>query len=202
MNKLKSALPDAVLSAGDRLQLRFARRGDRWEHSVQFRTAGHAVWQLDSDEGAADDGWPPSPPFQSLEMHTQPDGRKFALLVGMAGASHWSASIETDPVKKRIVFDVACRIKFEPQWLGSSYLLLDSNGLDNIADDGDVERFPAERPRIETIALESRPDGSLPTVETAGPKILVRPSNLSGRVPRTVRWKYAISATEPAAPAR
>jgi len=181
---------EAVLSAGDRLQLRFTRRGDRWEHAVEFRVAGQLVRQWHSDEGTADDGWPPSPPFQSLEMHTQPDGRKFALLVGMAGASHWSASVETDPVKQRIVFDVACRITFDPLWLGSSYLLSDA-----VAKDG-------FRCAIEAVAHGDMPDGSRPTVEIARPRIVVHVNDLSGSLPRTVRWKYAISAPEPAAPAR
>jgi len=177
---------NALLSAGDRLQLRFARRGDRWEHAIDFRVAGRTVWQLNSDEGTADDAWPSSPPFQSLEMHAQPDGRTIALLVGMAGASHWSASIETDPAGERIVFDVACRVKIEPNWLGSSYVLSD----------------PAGRPRIEAIALESTADGSQPTIATTGERIVVRVTDLAGSLPRTVRWKYAISAFESAAQSR
>jgi hypothetical protein len=181
---------EAVLSAGDRLQLRFARRGDRWHHAVDFRAAGQIVWQLRSDEGTADDGWPSSPPFQSLEMHTQPDGRKFALLVGMAGASHWSASIETDPAGERFVFDMACRIKFAPTWLGSSYVTSNALGDDNF------------RCAIETVALGETPDDSRPIVETAGPRTVVRVVDLSGPLPRTVRWKYTISAPEPAALAR
>ncbi len=178
-------MTNAVLSAGDRLQLRFARCGDRWEHAVEFREAGRTVWQLNSVEGTADDVWPASPPFQSLEMHSHPDGRTFALLVGMAGASHWSASIETDPIRERIIFDVACRIKTEPKSLGSSYAV--SN--------------PVERPRIEAIALESTPSGSQAVVETIGQQIILCMADLSGPLPRTVRWKYAISASEPAAQA-
>jgi hypothetical protein len=177
---------NAVLSAGDRLQLRFARRGDRWGPTIQFHIAGRAVWQLNSVEGTADEVWPISPAFQSLEMHAQPDGRTFALLVGMAGSSHWSASVEADPIGERIVFDVACRIKIEPKLLGSSYVLSD----------------PASRPRIEAIALESMAGGSQPIIETTGERIVVRVMDLAGFLPRTVRWKYAISASEAAALAR
>lgn len=178
-------MTNAVLSAGDRLQLRFTRRGDRWEHAVEFRDAGRAVWQLNSSEGIADDVWPVSPPFQSLEMHSHSDGRVFALLVGMAGASHWSASVEADPIREHIIFDVACRIKAEPKWLGSSYVVSNS----------------AERSRIAAIALESTPSGSMPVIEAIGQQIIVRVADLSGSLPRTVRWKYAISASEPAAQA-
>lgn len=183
-------MTEAALSAGDRLQLRFARRGDRWEHAIDFRAAGQLVWQLRSDEGTADDAWPPSPPFQSLEMHTQPDGRKFALLVGMAGASHWSASVETDPAGERFVFDVACRIKFDPTWLGSSYVISDVVGKENF------------RCAIETTAFGETPDNSRLSIETVGPRTVVCITDLSGSLPRTVRWKYAISASEPAALAR
>jgi hypothetical protein len=118
-------------------------------------------------------------------MHSHPDGRTFALLVGMAGASHWSASVEADPIRERIIFDVACRIKAEPKWLGSSY------GVSN----------SAERPRIDVIPLASIAGGLQPILEMAGERIDVRVMNLAGFLPRTVRWKYAISASEPAAQA-
>jgi hypothetical protein len=181
---------DAVLAAGDRLHLRFSRRGDRWEHAVHLQSDSEIIWQLNSDEGTADDLWPRSPPFQTLELHTQADGRKFALLVGMAGASHWSASIETDPISQQFVFDVACRVKIEPAWLGSSYVVGASGGKNNIRGPG-----VAERPRIETIALESTVGCEQPMMEVEGQRVVVRPADKSSLLPRTVRWKYAISAS-------
>ena len=65
---------------------------------------------------------------------------------------------------ERIIFDVACRIKAEPNWLGSSYVALN----------------PAERSRIEAIALESTPSGSLPVIEAIGQQILVPRGRLVG----------------------
>lgn len=182
-------MPQLLLSAGDRLRLRFARCGDRWEHTVEMRFADRLVWKLRSEEGMADDDWPPSPPFQSLEMHRQPDGRQFALLVGMAGASHWSASAEADSATERIVFDVACRVKLESRWLGSSYLLSDCDAND-------------AQPRIELLSCESTPAAFPVIVEAAEGRIAVSIADLTGPVPQTVRWKYAISAREPAAQAR
>jgi hypothetical protein len=172
-----------ILTAGDHLQLRFFRRGDRWQHVVECREADRVVWQLetaasDAIEIAANENWPCNPPFQNLEMHDVPDARRFALLVGMAGASHWSASVGADADRGRFVFDVACRVKAEPVWLGSCYV-----GVPSIA---------AATPRVELI--EPAGEAAETTIETIDYRIIVHVGGLSGPLPRTVRWKYAISA--------
>jgi hypothetical protein len=175
-------LNELLLTAGDRLQLRFARRGDRWEHIVEFRTDGKLAWRLNSIEGTPDNDWPSSPAFQSLAMHAGPEGRKFALLVGMAGASHWSASIEADPAAERIVFDIACRIKQEPKWLGSSYLAWPSDGKES-------------RLVIEPAGPQSTSDISRPVIEVEANQIRICVPHRIDPLPRTVRWKYSIPAS-------
>ena len=75
-------------------RIRLARRSLRPRDFRRQSIAAKSRPLLESIEGTATDDWPPSPPLQSLSIETLPDGRRVALLVGMAGRSHWSASIE------------------------------------------------------------------------------------------------------------
>ena len=76
---------------------------------------------LASVEGTAAEPWPASPPFQQAHLESRPGGRQVVLLVGMAGSSHWSASVEIDPASDAALFDVACRMHGRADWLGSRY---------------------------------------------------------------------------------
>ena len=91
-------------------------------------SASGETWPVsESIEGTPVDDWPPSPALQSLSFHMLPDGRQAALLVGMAGSSHWSASIEPCADEPRLRFDIACRHSRRPERLGSQYQLLDAS---------------------------------------------------------------------------
>jgi len=100
----------------------FTWQHDRFAHQVSVLENGSWQPALGSVEGTPHDDWPPSPPFQSLHIEQREDGRTLALLVGMAGKSHWSASIEIDAEARVVLFDVACRLR-EPAAgpLGSTY---------------------------------------------------------------------------------
>lgn len=99
-----------VLKGGP-LELRFAWHNDRFAHRIAIvdRKSGTLWSLLESIEGGPSEPWPASPPFQSLHTEGRPAERQVALLVGMAGKSHWSASVEVDPADACIRFDVACR---------------------------------------------------------------------------------------------
>ncbi|MFM7073965.1 MAG: hypothetical protein ACKO38_19435 [Planctomycetota bacterium] len=73
---------------------------------------------LESCEGQSGDIWPASPPLQQLLVESRAEAGQVALLVGMAGRSHWSLSVE--PLADRIGFrfDAACRLSGPPEWLG------------------------------------------------------------------------------------
>ena len=101
---------DRILEAGE-LRVRFTWQGDRFAHEVSVLNDGSWQPALASVEGTPQDDWPPSPPFQSLHIEHREDGRTLALLVGMAGKSHWSASIEIDAEARAVLFDVACRLR-------------------------------------------------------------------------------------------
>ena len=94
---------------GERLGLQLLFSGDRYAHRICLRQAGGWIDILSSVEGTADDAWPPSPPFQALDLECTDDGRQLALLVGMACRSHWSASIELDSRHDLLRFEIACR---------------------------------------------------------------------------------------------
>lgn len=134
---------------GGRLGLRFVRRGDRLHQSIEWLaavdsqstvSAGCSAGQsagrsagvdrsttrlarclLESLEGQSGDIWPGSPPLQQLLIESRAEAGHVALLVGMAGRSHWSLSVE--PLADRIGFrfDAACRLSGPPEWLGHAW---------------------------------------------------------------------------------
>jgi hypothetical protein len=138
---------EAADASGARIRVEFTPRGDRYVHIISMLDpSGQIQPLLESVEGSADDPWPPSPPLQSLSIETLPDGRSAALLVGMAGRSHWSASIEPDRDAPALIFDVACRHPERPLSLGSRYrqvsaagerVFIHAEGAD-VAGDGDI----------------------------------------------------------------
>ena len=135
-------MPNETIEAtggdGTRLRVEFTWRADRYGHVISLmKAAGQTVPLLESIEGSGDDAWPQSPPLQSLSIEKLAEGRSAALLVGMAGRSHWSASIEPALGVSGFVFDVACRHSQAPNWLGSRYRRLSAAAADvSIRGDG------------------------------------------------------------------
>ena len=111
---------DGVVIECGLLRIEFVWSADRYGHRILTSTPGGECI-LTSREGRPDEKWPPSPPLQSLHLEDRPGGVRIAMLVGMAGRSHWSMSVETDIARSRLLFDVACRVSEQPLWLGSSY---------------------------------------------------------------------------------
>lgn len=102
------------------LQIEWQRTGDRWQHVIGAMLGDNLCPLLNSVEGTADDHWPLSPVLQ--ELHVEPRGDdRVAFLTGMAGGNHWSASVRCQPQLNRATFELACRCKQSPGWLGSLY---------------------------------------------------------------------------------
>ena len=97
-----------ALLKGAGWRLVFEQHADRIQHRIEVATGGEWRTLIESVEGEASLWWPPSPPLQSLHVETRPTGN-VALLVGMEGRSHWSASIEIADQGAEAVFDIACR---------------------------------------------------------------------------------------------
>lgn len=175
---------DLVLSAGERLQLRFAWGGDRWMHAIEARDGKRIIWRLESQESGDDPNWPRSPAFQSLQLAPVSHRGNVVLLLGMAGLSHWSASVEADSNREQITFDVACRISAKPANLGSDYSLQ--------LMEGDNTETTANGPRMEIIASPEFEAGRS-IVELSESEIAVRVATDQLSPPQTVRWRYCVT---------
>ncbi|MCE9632500.1 MAG: hypothetical protein K8S94_17585 [Planctomycetia bacterium] len=97
----------------------FSWAGDRWRHVVML-DGGQAFESIDVADGG-DPRWPASPPL--VEVSSVRTDRGPALLaVGLAGRSHFSASIVPHPsMSDTLLFEIACRLQETPGWLGSTY---------------------------------------------------------------------------------
>jgi hypothetical protein len=121
-----STVLECPINDGHKLRVEFFKSGDRYAHRLSAVVADDGgretvVPLAESVEGDNDDPWPPSPPLQSLSIEELADGRTAALLVGMAGRSHWSASVEVAPGLGSPKFQLACRFTTVPDRLGSTY---------------------------------------------------------------------------------
>lgn len=116
-----SALRAPVSLTLSRTTVRFTWQHDRWTHEILFPdgTAWRSLEGPVAPEG--DPRWPASPVLVELSRLEGPHGP--ALLgVGLAGRSHFSASIGPAPARAdRVLFEFACRVTEPPGWLGSTY---------------------------------------------------------------------------------
>jgi len=111
----------SVDERGAGLRVAFFKLGDRYAHAIGAVLPGEIVTPLlVSVEGTDQDLWPPSPPLQSLSIEQRPTGA-VALLVGMAGRSHWSASVEANKNQGEVRFELACRLGGSGEQLKSTY---------------------------------------------------------------------------------
>jgi hypothetical protein len=184
-----AATIDAIDSAGDGLRVTFFWRVDRYAHRIERVESGSSVPLLESIEGTELDRWPPSPPLQQLSLEKLPDGRAVALLVGMAGASHWSLTAEREPNELSILFDIACRVKEGDAVLGSEYRALVRHDLSG----GSVLLYRPGGTGTPAV-VESMPadeSGLLSRMETDARGLRL---HVDGTISssQTVRWKYRV----------
>jgi hypothetical protein len=164
---------DGVVIECGSLRIEFVWCADRYVHRILTSTPD-GEYILTSREGRPDEKWPVSPPLQSLHLEDRPGGARVAMLVGMAGRSHWSMSVETDIARSRLLFDVACRVSEQPSWLGSSY---DFSPLK----DGSLTGLKIEPKLPAILQLESRERAAIFVPSETGP------------LPRTIRWGYFVT---------
>jgi hypothetical protein len=178
----------AKLASGGELYVAFLQLEDRIGHRVGMRRGGIDRPLLTSLESTAEQVWPLSPPLQQCNLQPLADGQQAALLVGMAGRSHWSVSISLDPSRQGWLFDVACRVQQEPEWLGSSYRCesrparYDSRSAAFVID-----------PLILTICVDQSPGVSSPYLNIDDDHLAVVQPEHTGPLPSTHRWKYRIA---------
>jgi hypothetical protein len=182
--------------------LEFTSQADRFGHQVFARSDS---WESDlvlynSIEGDEHSNWPPSPPLQ--DVHQQVIGDQAVVMaVGMAGASHWSAACSLRENDQRIGFhfDIACRIKNEPDWLGSTYLR-PNNEAESKHPNSALSDFDVQVLAIEVDGSAAKiSEGGQQLVITAGPESGEEKPQIAGSLKspsRTIRWQYLLEFIE------
>lgn len=158
--------PAAVLESptegSTALRVEFLKCGDRFSHIISLVESGRVTPLLDSIEGSPEDFSPLSPPI--AEIHQQD---KMLFLTGATSIGHWSISLQADA--GLLVFDVACRLKKEPTFLGNSYRILNE-------------------------VFELRPMENSQVVRK-GEELIIQLKNASPTsFPATVRWQYGVES--------
>ena len=165
-------------------------RNDRFVHVIDWFAGEQAFRLLESVEGSDEEPWPPSPALQQLSVEQRTQSRQVGLMVGMAGNSHWSMSIENDNAERSLVFDVACRVADEKAGsLGTTYR---STVPVTIVDHVQKIAELSIAGRTCRIKIESTGRGELDDLEIDGNLIKISPTEMPPNWPATVRWKYRL----------
>lgn len=168
---------EAIDSDGIGIRVVFVRVADRYAHRIELVGSDRASVALESIEGDNQDDWPPSPPLQQLTIESRQGNRTVALLVGAAGRTHWSASVQSDPERRQITFDVACRLGETPRRLSSSYRT-----------SSDATTVPLDRQP--QFGIEPADDAVSVIIDRSEQRWVIRPSMTQTPAPTTVRWTY------------
>jgi hypothetical protein len=180
--------PTTVELAAGRLRVVFAKRGDRFAHTLVRQWIDGDVRTLaESVEGAEDDPCPPSPALQMVEREERGASGPVLLGLGMAGACHWSLSVsQVGP--ERLRFDVACRAERGAALARATYRQVDVSASIGFAPLGTAEISSTRAPP--SIA-DGEPGGQA-SPQTVGWEIRAAPVDFStdAAVAATIRWQY------------
>ncbi len=174
------------------LRITFVWHRDRFAHNIAAVDGNHVVPLLASEEGTDQNYWPPSPPLQNLTIEHRGEQQNVALLVGMAGTSHWSLSIEAHPDTQSFVFDAACRVKSEAGRLVSGYRsMIELSHLESRA----VFLKPSGLPcRVQVGQVDGI---SMPAIEPTPSGLRITAPFDAKEAPCTIRWKYVVARIAP-----
>lgn len=112
-----------IVLATPTVEVHFVWIGDRWSHRLASVGGGEGDWTSVEGPAAADGdaAWPESPVFVEITRAGR-DTDAAVLAVGIAGRTHFSASIEPDPATPgEIRFEIAARLVAPAVRLGSGY---------------------------------------------------------------------------------
>lgn len=175
---------DIVLGDGA-LRIAYEKQGDRYAHRILFVDSSGDTTLLESVESAEDVPWPDSPPLQDFEIEPRGSSEKVALLVGMAGTSHWSASVEVQ--RGQLHFDIACRLRHTPSQLGSTYQVRDAK-----ISEGNDGAFAIHSADGKTVELTPHQEFSTQVELLEDNRVWIGPENTETELPATVRWQYSL----------
>lgn len=114
-----------------RIRVEFLWSNDRWRHLFCIDDK-NCLQSVEGDHIPTDNDilpiptsiserWPASPVITEVTP-TKAIGHGALVAVGLAGRSHFSASLTASKAKKdTILVEVACRVFEAPEWLGSTY---------------------------------------------------------------------------------
>jgi hypothetical protein len=149
------------------------------------------VLLFESQEGNSEEDWPASPPLQFVSIETRPKKLPVALLMGMAGGSHWSASIEQHPAEHSLRFDIACRAGSHPDKLGSRYRFGPRVENLNFDEGASVIRFQVASLAFQFQA-EQGPDTPLAQLALDDREVRVHFGEPMSDKRQTYRWVYRL----------
>ena len=203
----KQPLLESFDSKGNGLRVYFDWCGDRFEH----RIVGYGLRRfigfsrvksanlLTSVAALSNDIWPYSPPLQELNESFIMSDDNYGHVVYLLGSTtygHWSTCVEAGDCSgdspPSLVFDVACRARRVPIWLGSSYKI--NRGLRTSCDgiSLDLERNVGKY-RLTTLPLTGTIEPIASRIDFTPLRVaIVRDFNSSASAPITLRWRYRI----------
>jgi len=186
---------ETVAVNGASLRCITTRVADRYRLAVEIVTTGEAVAALSSVDAAVDQPWPLTPPWQELHVHAAADGRVL-MLVGRAGKSHWSMSVTAEYDRPALIFDVACRLREPPDFLGTTYQLSRTDFLFRPNSEGEVrteleiQPTAAGSPSL-LLKVDEIAGAASATIDITDDQLIIRAPQPT-QPHATVRWKYRL----------
>lgn len=181
---------ESIREDGVGLFINFVKQKDRFGHIIALVQGEECIPLFVSIEGNDEEPWPESPPFQEIHMEDRKEGT-VALLVGMAGESHWSAAVEPMDEPGGIHFSVACRMKGYPMQICSHYgCAMEEPIQPKLERDGPwVWNINGNEVCVDVIPQEQYPTPELPA-SAGGFEVN---ASLDGEpFPKTIQWLYKI----------
>jgi len=181
---------ESIRDDGVGLFINFVKQKDRFGHIIALVQGEECIPLFVSIEGNDEQPWPESPPLQEIHLEDRTD-KTVALLVGMAGDSHWSAAVEPLDQPGGIHFSVACRMKDYPMRIGSHYGCALQERIDpQLERDGPwVWNIQGSEVCVDVIPQEEFPT---PEVPASADGFEVNASLDGQPFPKTIQWRYKI----------
>ena len=165
---------------------------DRFAHRLVWTFGGRRHVLLTSIEGRPDEDWPPSPPLQQMARQASSAG-PILLGLGMAGANHWSASMQArsgDPNDCGLQIELACLVRQPNPRLGCRYRTgpnawghVDARANGWIWRPGEALPRTALRPAIQGLQET--------VIDCDADQLVIRPA-LPALPSRTIEWGFRV----------